>query len=146
LAIEVRADFAALRFPGLADDVQFVMFAQFVAVHAGTTAGTISAKVARLQRSQIPAKAWGSRRCVRATRLAASVAAGTASKMGSSIIRRFSRAFHARLIVYSGADASKNPRARRNLRAVTRGVQLERDRKRGRMHFFLDFISEAPYI
>ena len=42
VAIQVRADLAALRFFGHAVDVEFVMFAQFVAVHVGTTAPGLS--------------------------------------------------------------------------------------------------------
>ena len=52
VAIQVRADFAALRLFGHADRVQLVMIAQFVAVHAGTTAPSSSRKV--LQRRAHP--------------------------------------------------------------------------------------------
>jgi hypothetical protein len=44
------------------------------------------------------------------------------------------------------AGAIKTWRARQFLRVTTRGVQRERDRNWRSMHFFLDFISEAPYI
>ena len=52
-AIEVRADLAALRFFGHADGVELVMFAQFVAVHAGTTAPSSSRKFLSAARTQV---------------------------------------------------------------------------------------------
>ena len=52
-AIQVRADLAALRLVGHADGVQFVMFAQFVAVHAGTAAPSSSRKFFSAARTQV---------------------------------------------------------------------------------------------
>ena len=52
-AIQVRTDLAALRFFGHADGVEFVMFAQFVAVHAGTTAPSSSRKFLSAARTQV---------------------------------------------------------------------------------------------
>jgi hypothetical protein len=60
----------------------------------------------------------------------------------SGSARRFPRVS----LYIRGADAIKISRTRRILRGVTRRMQLERDRIRRSMHFFLDFISDAPYI
>ena len=51
--IQVRADLAALRLFGHTDGVEFVMFAQFVAVHTGTTAPSSSRKFFSAARTQV---------------------------------------------------------------------------------------------
>ena len=53
MALEMRADLGALRLIGHADGVQLVMFAQFIAVHAGTTALNSSRKFFSAARTQV---------------------------------------------------------------------------------------------
>jgi hypothetical protein len=63
----------------------------------------------------------------------------TANSLGAQLSARVS-------LYIRRANAIKISRTRRFLRAVTRRMQLERDRIWCSMHFFLDFISDAPYI
>jgi hypothetical protein len=62
-----------------------------------------------------------------------------ASSLGAQVSARVS-------LYIRSANAIKISRMRRFLRAAKRRMQLERDRIRCSMHFFLDFISDAPYI
>jgi len=73
--------------------------------------------------------------------------AGTAIEKGSGIMRRWARAFHASSHCTFGRADAIGIGARGKFFAPRREIcNWKEIETGGRMHFFLDFISEAPYI